>query len=85
MDRIRQADNALYIIMNLLRTVDVTDVALAGFDGFSTDVDANYYDSKLNRPVNKEQAERRNKRAKDYLASLAGTVNVSFLTPSRYE
>lgn len=80
-----KADNALYIIMNLLRTVGVTDVALAGFDGFSTDVDANYYDSKLNRPVNKEQAERRNKRAKDYLASLAGTVNVSFLTPSRYE
>ena len=51
------SDNATIMIMNLLIKCGVKKAILAGFDGFSLDVDANYFDDALKRPVKKEQAD----------------------------
>lgn len=80
-----KSDNALIILMNVLMAIGVKKVYLAGFDGFTTEVTANYYDAKLMRPVSLEKAELRNKRTKNYLKSIENKVEVEFLTPSLYQ
>ena len=80
-----KSDNALIILMNVLMAIGVKKVYLAGFDGFTTEVTANYYDAKLMRPVSLEKAELRNTRAKKYLKSIENKVEVEFLTPSLYQ
>lgn len=80
-----KSDNALIILMNVLMSVGTKKVYLAGFDGFTTEITANYYDAKLMRPVSLEKAELRNKRTKNYLKSIENKVEVEFLTPSLYQ
>ena len=53
---------------------------MAGFDGFSTDVDKNYYDNRLKRPVSKEQAEKRNERAKQFLEVVKKEIQITYIT-----
>lgn len=80
-----KSDNALIVLMNVLMAVGAKKVKLAGFDGFSSEVTANYYDKKLMRPVSMEKAEQRNTRTKRYLQSVQGKIEVEFLTPSLYQ
>ena len=80
-----KSDNALIVMMNILKAIGVKDVLLAGFDGFTPDVDSNYYDEKLKRPVTKEQADYRNNRTTQYLMNDCKSVNISFITDSLYE
>lgn len=80
-----KSDNALFIIGNTLKAVHAKEIILAGFDGFSLDVDSNYYDEKLKRPIDKEQVVRRNSNMKRIIHNLKNDVAVSFLTPSMYE
>lgn len=80
-----KTDNALFTAINLLIRIGAKEVALAGFDGFTPDVDGNYYDSKLKRPVTHEQAERRNKRAVNFLKSVKDKIAVDFITKSMYQ
>ncbi|MGN0559360.1 MAG: aldolase catalytic domain-containing protein [Acutalibacteraceae bacterium] len=80
-----KSDNALFVMMNILKFVGAKKIVLAGFDGFMADVDKNYYDEKLKRPVNKEQADRRNSRTKAYLNNDCKDVEISFLTASIYQ
>ncbi len=79
------SDSALIIMLNVLKFVGVKKIALAGCDGFEPDVDCNYFDEKLKRPVTKEQAERRNARAKQFLNDIKDDMEIVFLTPSKYE
>lgn len=79
------SDNSTIMIINLLDKLGVSKVKLAGFDGFVPDVDANYYDEALKRPVHKEQADARNKLLKDYITSMRKKMLIEFLTPSLYE
>ena len=79
-------DSSLVIALNLLKECGVKEILLAGLDGFSVDINDNYLDPNLRRPVNAEQAERRNKYYKEFIARVkkAGMI-VTFITPSKYE
>ena len=79
------SDNSAIMLMNLLIRLKAQHVYLAGFDGFSTDVDANYYDEALKRPVDKEQADSRNALMKKYLAHVKKDLRLEFVTPSMYQ
>ena len=81
----KSSDNSTIMIFNLLINIGVESVLLAGFDGFSADVDANYYDEALKRPVNKIQADDRNKLIKQFLDEVSNKIHISFLTPSIYQ
>lgn len=80
-----KSDSALILIVNILKEIGVNDIALAGCDGFSPDLDANYSDQNLKRPVTKEQALRRNERASTFLKEMSEVINIEFLTPSLYK
>jgi 4-hydroxy 2-oxovalerate aldolase len=79
------SDSALIVMLNVLKYIGVKSVALAGCDGFEADVDCNDFDEKLKRPVTKEQAERRNARAKSFLDDIKKQIEISFITPSKYQ
>lgn len=78
-------DSSLVIALNLLQVCDVREVMLIGFDGFSANINENYYDSNMRRPVDAVQAEKKNQLNKTFIESKreAG-MNIRFLTPSAY-
>lgn len=80
-----ESDNSTIMLMNLLIKCGVKNCSLAGFDGFSSDVDANYYDEALKRPVDKKQAELRNMFIKEFLNSVKKQIQIEYITPSKYE
>jgi 4-hydroxy 2-oxovalerate aldolase len=74
------------IAFNLLKACDVEEIMLAGFDGFSVDINENYYNQNMRHPVNTEQAERRNNYYKNLIARIKNDgVKVEFVTTSLYQ
>ena len=74
------------IVLNLLKTCGVKEVLLAGFDGFMVNINENYSDPNLRRPVSVEQVERRNAYYKRFIGEIAASgVLVTFVTPSKYQ
>lgn len=78
-------DSSSVIAMKLLQACGVSKVMLAGFDGFSLDINENYYDPNMRRPVNAAQVSSRNAYYKDFfMRARAGGMDVQFITPSLY-
>lgn len=81
----RTHDSSSVIAMNLLKACGVKSILLAGFDGFSVDINENYYDPNMRRPVKAEQAERRNTYYKGFIKQIACSgIKITFITPSMY-
>lgn len=79
-------DSSAVIAFNLLKTCGVKEVILAGFDGFSVDINENYFDSNLRHPINAVQASEMNDFYKWLIDNIKKDgIKVTFLTPSRYE
>ena len=53
-------DSSGIVAIKLLKEIGVKSILLAGFDGFSVNINDNYYDKNLRRPVTEEQAHLRN-------------------------
>ncbi|MDD6157405.1 MAG: pyruvate carboxyltransferase [Lachnospiraceae bacterium] len=77
-------DSALVVVFNLLREIGVKEVYLAGFDGFSVNINENYMDPNLRRPVTEEQAKERNEFFKKFIAETKKDIQLIFLTESMY-
>lgn len=79
-------DSSAVICLNLLKYIGITEIMLAGFDGFSININENYADPNLRRPVNEEQAHQRNSYYKSFIGSLKQLgIDIKFLTPSLYD
>lgn len=79
-------DSSSVIALNMLKACKVNKIYLAGFDGFSTNIKDNYYDTNLRYPVNEEQALKRNKYYKKFISNIKQFgIQIQFITPSRYE
>lgn len=82
----RTHDSSSVIAMNLLKACGVKELLLAGFDGFSVNINENYYDPNMRHPVKAEQAIRRNEYYKDFIQKLVSDgIKVQFITKSKYE
>ena len=79
-------DSSTVIALNLLKKCNISEILLAGFDGFSVDINENYYDITMRQPVNSEQAKKRNIYYKELINGLKKEgKQISFITPSKYE
>lgn len=79
-------DSSSVIALNFLYACGVKEIYLAGFDGFSSNINDNYYDYEMRRPVTEEQACNRNKYYKEFINSIRKKgIKVVFLTRSKYE
>ena len=80
----QEADNAGLMLLRLLIKLKVKEVAMAGFDGFSQDPHQNYYDEQYINSTVTEVFESRNRSVGHQLAQLMKSININFLTPTRY-
>ncbi|MBQ8630058.1 MAG: aldolase catalytic domain-containing protein [Oscillospiraceae bacterium] len=79
-------DSSSVIAFNLLKACEVKTVYLAGFDGFSSDINENYYDANMRRPVTVEQRDSRNAYYRELIRKMkAEGIKMNFVTPSLYE
>lgn len=79
-------DSSAVIALKLLCSCGVQEILLAGFDGFSVDINENYYDPNMRHPVSAEQADKRNVYYKGFINRLKKSgVVIKFITPSKYE
>lgn len=79
-------DSSSVIAFNLLKACGVSEVLLAGFDGFTADINKNYFDPNMRYPVSAQEAERRNSYYKKIIKRMIKEgVNFTFITPSKYE
>ncbi len=78
-------DSSGIVALKLMIACGARELMLAGFDGFSTNMNLNYYDKSMRRPVSQEQAERRNQYFRTYVSRLRKSIPVNFLTKSLYE
>lgn len=82
----RTHDSSSVIAMNLLKACGVMEILLAGFDGFSVDINENYYDPDMRRPVKPEQVERRNAFYKKFIKKMSENgISINFITKSKYQ
>ncbi len=77
-------DSAVVVIFGLLSALGVKKAYLAGFDGFSANINENYLDKTLRRPVTDEQARERNEFFRTFLRKQKETMELFYLTESLY-
>lgn len=79
-------DSSLVIALNFLNACGVKEIVLAGFDGFSTNINENYFDPEMRRPVTAEEAAQRNGYHKAFIGSMKDKgIQITFATRSKYE
>ncbi|MBE6555717.1 MAG: 3-hydroxy-3-methylglutaryl-CoA lyase [Ruminococcaceae bacterium] len=76
-------DNSLAMMLRAMVNLGVKTVTLAGFDGYSARR-ANYFDSDMEYDFVKKKVEYLNTYMESFLASLKDTLEVRFLTDTRY-
>lgn len=86
-------DNSTLMVLNLFKKLQVEEIMIAGFDGFSKDTPGNYFDdSILNKAMEQKFSKRREEVNQElekalcrYALKTEGIINVKFLTPSKFE
>lgn len=82
----RTHDSSAVIMLNFIKACGVKEVSLAGLDGFMVNINENYSDPNLRRPVSVEQVEHRNTYYKRFISEIANSgIKINFITPSKYE
>lgn len=79
------SDNAGLMCFNLLKKIGVTEVLLAGFDGFSSKNEDNYFNTSMCLDVGTERAVNMNKAIAEKLQQLGTQMKISYFTNSKYE
>ena len=73
-------------VMGLLlaEACQASEIMLAGFDGFHVNINKNYYDKTLRRPVTEEEAAQRNRFYTGLIQKIGSKKKVRFITESLY-
>ena len=77
------SDNSLLVLLNILKKVSISEILLAGFDGFSIEQDNNYCDKKLVYMIDANRIEELNATLKSYIQLYQKNLNLKFLTKSK--
>lgn len=77
-------DNSLVMLMRLMAQLGVRSLALAGFDGYKHR-QVNYFDADMEYSFVRDKVDYLNAYVKEAIRGLAGRLNITFVTPSRYE
>lgn len=78
------ADNPTLMLVNLLTSMGLTDINIAGFDGFSMKPDENYFDAGLSMGSSLQSKIERNEYIRDAVKMMRGKTKLNFITPSIY-
>lgn len=79
------SDNATLMALKLLSKLDVKDIYIAGFDGYSNDLAENYTEEESTLSQSKQTIQYVNRGVMKVLKDLRKELSLKFLTPSKYE
>lgn len=77
-------DNPLVLFINLLIRLEIENVAIAGFDGYDKNIEANYYTEYVPFLYDTTSIAARNSAIKQYFCDVAEKIKISTITPSKY-
>lgn len=77
-------DSSAVIALNLISSIGTNKILLAGFDGFSVDINNNYFEKSMRHPISNKQAQERNMFYSKLISSLKAKTTIEFITPSIY-
>lgn len=78
------SDNPTLMLLNILISIGIRKVVIAGFDGFSANPDENYFEKGLSMGSSLKSKLLRNEQTKSILLRLKEKLIIDFLTPSKY-
>ncbi|MDR1974817.1 MAG: aldolase catalytic domain-containing protein [Bacteroidales bacterium] len=78
-------DNSLLMLLRVFVKVKVRNVALAGFDGYSSDRETNYYSSEMEYQQAKQKGNEINKDVSKFLSSIKDNLSFKFITSTLYK
>lgn len=79
------SDGAGTIALNLLKCIGVSEIILAGFDGYDVNINNNYYDDNMRKSFYLKQIENYNNNFKNHIDTLKRDgVSLNFLYNSKY-
>ncbi len=84
-NEIEISDNALLMLLNICKVIGIKKAELAGFDGYTTDNQSNYYDTELTFEFSKKDVIFRNELIKKHLKKYSDYMTISFVTKSLYQ
>ena len=81
--------NSVLMLLNLLRRLRISEIVIAGMDGFSSEVDSNYFDDLFAVDRSSQRFDEINRETstmlENYVAITKGSCSVVLITPSRFE
>ena len=78
-------DNSFLMLLRALQKINVSEVYLAGFDGYSLGKETNYFSSKMEYDFSKQKGEEINADVNRFLAKIKDKLTVHFLTHTEYK
>ena len=78
------SDNALLIMLNILKDLNVEEVILVGFDGFSTNIHNNFYSEDKMNMMTEEFVNSLNEMTTNSIKEYSKKMKIKSLTPTRY-
>lgn len=79
------SDNAGLMLINILKKAGIKKLYLAGYDGFSSNENLNYYDEKLNLNIQNKKRQEMNEAMIQYFQKIRKNIEIVFLTPTLYD
>ena len=78
-------DNSFIMLLKVLMKIGVTRVTLAGFDGYSSDRETNYYSTKMEYEFAKQKGDEINAYVDRILIELRRQITLTFITSTVYK
>ena len=78
------SDNALLIMLNILKDMDANEILLIGFDGFSTNMRENFYSDDKTNVLTKEFINQINEMTTNNIKEYSKKIKIKSLTPTKY-
>lgn len=78
------SDDPTLMLMNLLISIGINEIAIAGFDGFSSNPEDNYFTSELSMGSPLQAKLKKNKLISTELEHIKEKLIITFITPSKY-
>lgn len=87
---IEEYDNRVYdfsgvFSIKLALFLNSKSISLSGFDGFSININSNYYSEKFKRDLSDIEVRKRNNFFKQFISKSKNKIVINFITPSIYE
>lgn len=79
------SDDPTFMLINLLKAVGVKQVSLAGFDGFTSDPERNYFGTNMSLGTKLDTKVKKNELKRQEIRRINELVRIRFITRSLYE